>query len=88
MSAAIPIATDFDGTIIPWLKATSAINRHNRQLFDLLVGAHQNRQWHGKTERLGGLEVHHHLKLGRKLHRKVARLLAAQNAIDIDTVRR
>src|SRR6516162_8661845 len=48
-----------------------------------LGGAHQNRQWHGKTERLGGLEVHGHLELGRELHREIARLLAAQDAIHI-----
>src|SRR5262249_26887042 len=33
--------------------------------------------------RLGGLEVDDHLELGRKLHWEIARLLAAQNAIDI-----
>ena len=38
---------------------------------------------HRKTERLGGLEVYDHLELGRKLHREIARLRAAQNAIDI-----
>src|SRR5215470_14457679 len=31
----------------------------------------------------GGLAVHGHLELGRKLHREIARLLAAQDAIDI-----
>ena len=36
-----------------------------------------------KTERLGGLEVKDHLKLGRELHREIARLFAAQDAIDI-----
>ena len=61
----------------------SAINRHNRQLFDLLVGAQQDRWGYGKAERLGGLEVDEHLELGRKLHREIARLRAAQNAIDI-----
>jgi hypothetical protein len=61
----------------------SAINRHNRQLFDLLISAKQDRWGYGKTERLGGLEVHDHLELGRKLHREIARLLAAQDAIDI-----
>ena len=50
---------------------------------DYLVGAQQNRWGYGKTERLGGLEVHDHFELGRKLHRKIARLLAAQDAIDI-----
>ena len=61
----------------------SAINRHNQQLFDLLVGAQQNRWGYRKTERLGGLEVQDHLELGRQLHRKIARLLAPQDAIDI-----
>ena len=41
----------------------SAINRHNQRLFDDLVGAQQNRRGYGKTERLGGLEVQHHLEL-------------------------
>ena len=51
----------------------SAINRHNRQSFDLLVGAQQNRGRHCKAKRLGGLEVHGHLVCHRKLHRKIAR---------------
>ena len=37
--------------------------------------------WQGEC--LGGLAVHDHLELGRKLHREIARLLAAQDAIDI-----
>src|SRR6516162_387576 len=65
------------------LSQLSAINRHNRQLFDLLVGAQQDRWGYGKAERLGGLEVDDHLELGRQLHREIARLLAAQDAIDI-----
>jgi hypothetical protein len=36
-----------------------------------------------RRSRLGGLEVHDHLVFHRKLHREIARLLAAQNAIDI-----
>jgi hypothetical protein len=38
---------------------------------------------HRKAERLGGLEVHDHLELGRKLDWEIARFLAAQDAIDI-----
>src|SRR6516164_8762293 len=60
-----------------------AINRHNRDLFDHLVGAQQYRWGYGKTERRGGLAVHDHLVFHRKLHREIARLRAAQNAIDI-----
>ena len=52
-------------------------------LLDDLVGAQQNRLRHRKSKRLGGLEVHDHLELGRKLHREIARLLAAQDAIHI-----
>ena len=38
---------------------------------------------YGKAKRLGGLAVQDHLELGRKLHREIARLLAAQDAIGI-----
>ena len=61
----------------------NAINRHNGQLFDDLVGAQQDRRWYRKAERRGGLAVHGHLELGRELNRKFRRLRAAQNAIDI-----
>ena len=37
-------------------------------LLDLLVGAQLNRWGHGKTKRLGGPEVHDHLKFCRELH--------------------
>ena len=53
------------------------------ELFDHLVGAQQDRRRYRKTERRGGLAVHDHLEFGRQLHREIARLLAAQNAIDI-----
>ena len=56
---------------------------HNQQLFDDLGGAQHDRWGYGKAERLSGLEVHDHLKLGRELHREIARLPAAQDAIDI-----
>jgi hypothetical protein len=35
------------------------------------------------AERLGGLEVQDHLVFRRKLHREIARLLAAQDAIHV-----
>ena len=51
--------------------------RANRAaLLDHLVGAQPNRWGYGKAERVGGLAVHDHLKLWRKLHREIARLLA------------
>ena len=52
-------------------------------LLDRLVSAQQNRWGYRKTERRGGLAVYDHLVFHRKLHREIARLLAAQNAIDI-----
>ena len=55
----------------------SAINGHNRQLLDLLVGAQHDRWGDGKAKRLGGLEVQDHLEFCRQLHREIARLRAA-----------
>jgi hypothetical protein len=52
-------------------------------LFDHLVGAKQDRWGHRKTQRLGGHEVHDHLKFCRKLHRKIARFFATHDAIHI-----
>ena len=51
--------------------------------FDHLIRAQQNRRRYGKPERCGGLAVYDHLEPGRKLHRKIARLFAAQDAIHI-----
>ena len=44
---------------------------------DHLIGAQQDRLRHSKAERLGSLEVHDHLELCRKLHRKIAWFRAA-----------
>ena len=63
--------------------AVGAMRGHAPALFDDFVGADQNRVRHRKAESLSGLEVHGHLELGRKLHREIARLLAAQYAIYI-----
>src|SRR5262249_2956501 len=43
----------------------------------------QYRPRYGKPERLGGLEVQDRLEFCRQLHWEIARLLAAQDAIDI-----
>jgi len=55
----------------------------SRRLFNHLVGAQQDRWGYRKTERRGGLAVYDHLELSRQLHRKIARLRAAQDAIHI-----
>ena len=80
MSAMPAIVSDFAAL---QRRSSSAINRHNQQLFDHLGGAQHDGWGYRKAERLGGLEVQDHLELGRKLHREIARLFAAQNAIDI-----
>src|ERR1700722_2106002 len=51
--------------------------------FDHLVGKRQQRRWNFEAERLGGLEVDHELELIWSLYRKVARLLALEDAIDV-----
>src|SRR6516225_4966848 len=65
MSEMAAIPTEF---CAPQRKSLSAINRHNQQLFDQLVGAQHDRWGYGKAERVGGLAVQNHLELGRKLH--------------------
>ena len=52
-------------------------------LFDHLVGGGEERWRKGDAEGSGGLQIDHHVKLGRRLHRQVGRLLAAEDAPDI-----
>jgi hypothetical protein len=51
-------------------------------LFDHLVGQHEEVVWHFDPERPGGFEINNELKFGRLLHRDVAGLGPAQNLID------
>jgi hypothetical protein len=52
-------------------------------LFDHLVGSREQLRGHGEAERLCGLEIDNEFVLGRRLHWKVRRLLALENAIDV-----
>jgi pimeloyl-ACP methyl ester carboxylesterase len=53
------------------------------RLFDHLVGGHEQARRHGQAERFRGLEVERGFELGRRLHRKIGRFVAAQDAVDI-----
>ena len=51
--------------------------------FDHLVGQREQPVGNFKAERLCGLEIDRQLVLGRVLHRKVGRLLAPEDAINV-----
>ena len=53
-------------------------------LFDYIVGAGKHGLRNGEIERPGGLSIDHQFVLGRHLHRQVGRLLAFEDAIDVD----
>src|SRR5262245_48928461 len=52
-------------------------------LFDHLVSGHEQTGRHGPAESLCRLDIENSLKLGRRLHRKIGRLRAAQDAVHI-----
>ena len=55
----------------------------NKHLFDHRVGAGKQRLRHGQAEPFRGLEIDHQLVFGRRLNRKIGRLFALEDAIDI-----
>src|ERR1700736_6640791 len=52
-------------------------------LVDDLVGGDDQRLRYGEAKRLGGLEIDNQFVAGRCLYRKLGRLFASQNAIDV-----
>ena len=50
---------------------------------DHLVGGHKKGRWCVEPERLRCFKVQRGLKLVRRLHREVGRLVAAQDTVDI-----
>src|SRR5262249_31797451 len=50
---------------------------------DDLVGSHEQTGRHCEAERLRGFEVDDCFEFGRRLHRKVGRFVAAQDAVNI-----
>ena len=54
-----------------------------RVLFDHLIGAGEQHKWNSETERLSGFWIESYLKSRNLLHRQIARLLAALNAVGV-----
>src|SRR5258706_3934620 len=52
-------------------------------IVDRLDGLREQRERHGEAQRLGGLHVDHQLELGRQLNRKIGRLGAFEDLIDV-----
>jgi hypothetical protein len=83
----------FPMSALPWKRTfiratvTSALcqNRKWRLLFNHLVGAADQRERHGNTERLCGLEVNNQFYFADLLDRQVGGLLALENAAGIVT---
>jgi hypothetical protein len=51
--------------------------------FDHLIGESEQLCWHFEPERLCGLEIHHKLEPGRLFHRKLGRLCAFEDSVDV-----
>ena len=68
---------------LPFSSSRVGRQRPVRNSFDHLVGTCEQRRRDVETNRLGSLEVDQKLVPRRRLYRKVGRILALENAIDI-----
>src|SRR6516165_5524273 len=75
-----PIRCCFDQTAV-W--HSDAARGPSTPSFDHLVGERQQFRRYFETERLCGLEVDHQLELGRRLHRKLGRIGALEDAVNV-----
>jgi hypothetical protein len=68
----------------PDRRAMAVLSQPAGTLLDHFVGGGQQRFRDGEAERLGGLEVHDHLKFGRLDDRQVGGFLTLEDAAGID----
>jgi hypothetical protein len=61
----------------------AAVAGSDTALFDNLIGAAKQREWHCEAQRLGGLHVDDQFNLRDLLHRQVSGLLALENATSV-----
>jgi hypothetical protein len=55
--------------------------RYRVKLLDDLVGAGDQRRGHREAKRLCSLEIDHELVFGRRLYRKIGRLVSFKNSV-------
>jgi len=65
------------------MAAAIRLNEQHSCSFDYLVGAGEQRGRNVEAERPCGLDIDEEVVLGGRLHRKVSRLLALEDAIDV-----
>src|SRR5262245_51125048 len=65
------------------MAAAIRLSQQHSCSFDHLVGERDQLVWHVEAERLRGLEIDEQLELGRRLHRKLGRFFALEDAADV-----